>query len=104
MEPESKVSSCHQHGQWLFFLEMLQGKGRFWLMLAAPGPWSTPVDMEGAEPPALSTQPPVIPCHLKPSAAVGSPSGKLLWLWDGIKATVPCVPVLWGNAAPQASM
>lgn len=64
MEPESKVS--HQHGQQLFFLKMLGGKGRTWLMLAAPGPCSTLVAMEGTEPPALATQPPVIPWAQNP--------------------------------------
>lgn len=66
MEPESKVSSCHSYGEWLFFLKMLGGKGRTWLILVAPGPCSTQVAMEGTEPPALGTQPPVIPCHQNP--------------------------------------
>lgn len=66
MEHESKVSCCHQHGQWLFFLKMLGGKERTWLMLAT-GPCSTQMAMEGTEPPAPVTQPAVIPCHQNPA-------------------------------------
>lgn len=82
-----------------YFHKMLQGKGRIWLMLAAPGPCSMQVALEGTEPAALGTQSSCHPMLPTPSAAAGGLGDKLLWQWHGAKATVPCVPMSQDGAA-----